>query len=34
MGEMGLLLASRDEAGPGQQEAREIILRQNRAKSL
>lgn len=33
MGEMGLLLASRDEAGPGQQEAREIILRQNRSKS-
>jgi HEAT repeat protein len=33
MGEMGLLLASRDEAGPGQQEAREIVMRQNRAKT-
>ncbi len=33
MNEMGLLLASRDEAGPGQQEAREVILKQNRAKS-
>lgn len=33
MNEMGLLLASRDEAGPGQQEAREVILRKNRAKA-
>ncbi len=33
MNEMGLLLASRDEAGPGQQEAREIILRKNRSKT-
>ncbi len=30
MGERGLLLASRDEAGPGQSEAREVLLRQNR----
>jgi HEAT repeat protein len=32
MGESGLLLASRDEAGPGQSEAREVILRQNRSR--
>lgn len=32
MGEKGLLLASRDEPGPGQQEAREVLLRQNRSK--
>lgn len=31
MGERGLLLASRDEPGPGQQEAREVLLRANRA---
>ncbi len=30
MGERGLLLASRDEAGPGQSEARELLMRQNR----
>lgn len=30
MQERGLLLASRDEPGPGQQEAREVLLRQNR----
>ena len=30
MGERGLLLASRDEAGPGQTEARQVLLRQNR----
>jgi HEAT repeat protein len=30
MGERGLLLASRDEAGPGQQEAREVLLAANR----
>lgn len=30
MGERGLLLASRDEAGPGQSEAREVLMRQNR----
>ncbi len=33
MNELGLLLASRDEPGPGQQEAREVILRKNRAKA-
>jgi HEAT repeat protein len=32
MGERGLLLASRDEAGAGQSEAREILARQNRSK--
>jgi HEAT repeat protein len=31
MGERGMLLASRDEPGPGQQEAREVLLAQNRA---
>jgi HEAT repeat protein len=31
MGERGLLLASRDEAGPGQAEAREVLFLQNRA---
>ena len=31
MGERGLLLASRDEAGPGQAEAREVLVRQNRS---
>lgn len=30
MGERGLLIRSRDEPGPGQQEAREVLLRQNR----
>jgi hypothetical protein len=30
MQERGLLLASRDEPGPGQSEAREILLRDNR----
>jgi HEAT repeat protein len=30
MGERGLLIRSRDEAGPGQQEAREVLLRINR----
>ncbi len=30
MGERGLLLASRDEPGPGQEEARLLLLRQNR----
>ena len=30
MGERGLLLASRDEPGPGQEEARAVLLRQNR----
>ncbi len=30
MGERGLLLASRDEPGPGQNEARQVLLRQNR----
>jgi HEAT repeat protein len=33
MGERGLLLASRDEPGPGQQEARELLVRQNRSTS-
>lgn len=33
MGERGLLIRSRDEAGPGQQEAREVLMQQNRAKS-
>ncbi len=33
MGERGLLLRSRDEAGPGQQEAREVLLRQNRTSN-
>jgi HEAT repeat protein len=33
MGERGLLLASRDEPGAGQQEARELLVRQNRATS-
>lgn len=33
MGERGLLLASRDEQGPGQQEAREVLLRQNRGNA-
>jgi HEAT repeat protein len=33
MGERGLLLASRDEAGPGQTEAREVLLRQNRSQA-
>jgi HEAT repeat protein len=32
MSERGLLLASRDEPGPGQQEAREVLMRQNRSK--
>lgn len=32
MNEFGLLLASRDEAGPGQEEAREVIMRQNRSR--
>jgi HEAT repeat protein len=31
MNERGLLLASRDEPGPGQQEAREVLFRANRA---
>jgi hypothetical protein len=30
MGERGLLIRSRDEAGPGQQEAREVLMRQNK----
>lgn len=30
MGERGLLIRSRDEAGPGQQEAREVLIRLNR----
>ena len=30
MGELGLLLASRDEAGPGQAEAREVLMKLNR----
>ena len=33
MGERGLLIRSRDEAGPGQQEAREVLLRANRASA-
>jgi hypothetical protein len=33
MNERGLLLASRDEPGAGQQEAREVLLRANRAPS-
>jgi HEAT repeat protein len=33
MNERGLLLASRDEPGPGQQEAREVLFRANRAPS-
>jgi HEAT repeat protein len=32
MGERGLLIRSRDEAGPGQQEAREVLMEQNRSK--
>ena len=33
MGERGLLLASRDEPGPGQQEAREVLLAANRGNA-
>jgi hypothetical protein len=33
MGERGLLLRSRDESGPGQQEAREVLVRQNRGNA-
>ena len=33
MGERGLLLASRDEPGAGQSEARELLVRQNRSAS-
>lgn len=33
MNERGLLLASRDEAGPGQAEAREMLLRQSRGNA-
>jgi HEAT repeat protein len=32
MGERGLLLASRDEPGPGQSEARDVLLNQNRGR--
>lgn len=33
MGERGLLIRSRDEAGPGQQEAREVLIRANRTSA-